>query len=216
MLKRIIMAAVGVFMCGVSVAIFRMASFGVDPFQSFMGGVDELIPLSFGTLYMIVNALLLIFSLVFDKHYVGAGTFINLFLLGYVTEFTMKLFNSVIPEPSIPLRILFFIIAIVLISFSCSLYMTADLGVSTYDAIALIIVNKWNIGKFRIMRILTDLVCVILGASLFFLGGGKLSSITSIIGIGTIITAFFMGPLIDFFNNTVSKRILGETKKATE
>ncbi len=213
MKKRIIMSAIGVFMCGVSVAVFKLASFGVDPFQSLMGGIDKLIPIGFGTLYMIVNAILLIFSLVFDKHYVGAGTFINLFLLGYVTEYTLKFFRFLAPEPSVPLRVICFIIAIVLISFSCSLYMTADLGVSTYDAIALIIVNKWKIGKFRVIRICTDLVCVVCGAVLFFISGGKLSEISAIIGISTIITAFFMGPLIDFFNNSISKRILGNAKQ---
>ena len=92
--RRILMSVLGVLTGAVSVAIFKMAAFGVDPFQSFMSGADKLIPIGFGTLYVIVNAVLLLFSLVFDRHYIGIATFINLFLLGYVTEFSYKLFRS--------------------------------------------------------------------------------------------------------------------------
>ena len=50
--------------------------------------------------------------------------------------------------------------------------MTASLGISTYDAVALIIVIIWHKGKFQYVRIITDLVCVALGIGLFLLFGG--------------------------------------------
>ena len=88
--------------------------------------------------------------------------------------------------------------------------MTSDLGVSTYDAVALIIVNTWKMGKFQYVRIATDIVCVILGCGLFLLAGGKVSMIPTIAGIGTIITAFFMGPLIEFFNVRIARPLLNK------
>lgn len=190
-----------------------MAAFGVDPFQSLMSGIDKLIPLDFGMLYIIVNAVLLLFSLIFDRHYIGIATFINLFLLGYVTEYSFKLFHWLLPEPSVPLRILFLAIGIVVICIGSSLYMTADLGVSTYDAVALIMANKWKIGQFKFIRVSTDLCCVIIGIVLFMLGGGDFKSIPTIVGIGTIITAFFMGPLIEFFNVHLARPMLEQKNK---
>ena len=80
--KRIIMSVLGVLGGAVSVGFFKLAAFGVDPFQSFMSGIDKLIPIDFGTLYVIVNACLLLFALVFDRHYIGVATAVNLFLLG--------------------------------------------------------------------------------------------------------------------------------------
>lgn len=210
MKKRILMSVMGVLICAVSVAVFKLAAFGVDPFQSFMSGIDKLIPISFGTLYVIVNAVLLIFSLVFDRHYIGIATFINLFLLGYVTEFSYKLLCIIIPEPTMIIRIICLIIGVIVICIGSALYMTADLGVSTYDAVALIMVNKWKIGQFKFIRVATDIVCVICGASLFLVAGGKFGEIPSIIGIGTIITAFFMGPLIEFFNKHIARPMLGK------
>ena len=206
--KRIGMSLFGVIICAVSVGIFKIAALGVDPFQSFMAGLDAMIPIDFGTLYVITNAVMLIFALVFDKHYIGIATFINLFLLGYITQFTYYFLQKVIVAPSIMIRILCLIVGVVIICFGSAFYMTADLGVSTYDAVALIICNTWKKGKFQYVRINTDIVCVILGVALFLLAGGGLAQIPTIAGIGTIITAFFMGPLIEFFNVHVARPVL--------
>lgn len=206
--KRVAMSLFGVIICAISVGIFKIAALGVDPFQSFMAGLDAVVPIKFGTLYVITNAVLLLFALVFDRHYIGIATFINLFLLGYITQFTYEFLQTVITDPSIAVRIICLITGVVIICFGSAFYMTADLGVSTYDAIALIICNTWKKGKFQYVRIITDIVCVILGVILFLLSGGKIPQIPTIAGIGTIITAFFMGPLIEFFNVHVSRPIL--------
>ena len=208
--RRIFMSLFGVIICAISVGIFKIAALGVDPFQSLMSGLDKLIPISFGTLYVIVNAILLLFSLFADRHYIGIATFINLFLLGYITQWTYEFLQTVIVNPSMMVRLLCLLIAIVIICFGSALYMTADLGVSTYDAVALILVNKWHIGQFKYIRIVTDVICVLLGAGLFLLGGGKIAEIPTIIGIGTIITAFFMGPLIEVFNQKVAIPLLNK------
>ena len=165
------MSLFGVIICAISVGIFKIAALGVDPFQSLMSGLDKLIPIPFGTLYVIVNVILLSFSLITDRHYIGIATFINLFLLGYITQWTYEFLQTVIVNPSMIVRLLCLLIAIVIICFGSALYMTADLGVSTYDAVALILVNKWHIGQFKYIRIVTDVICVVLGAVLFLLDG---------------------------------------------
>ncbi len=206
--RRIMMSLCGVIICAVSVGVFKLAALGVDPFQSLMAGLDALIPIEFGTLYVIVNAILLLFSLIVDRHNIGIATFINLFLLGYITQFTYDLLQKLIPDPSMVVRILCLAIGIVVICFGSALYMTADLGVSTYDAVAIVMSSKWKLGKFKYIRICTDLVCVVIGCVLFVLAGNAIGKIPTIAGVGTIITAFFMGPLIDFFNEKFAKPLL--------
>lgn len=208
--KRVAMSLFGVIICAISVGIFKIAALGVDPFQSFMAGLDSIVPISFGTLYVITNAVMLLFALIFDRHYIGIATFINLFLLGYITQFTYEFLQKIIVNPNIGVRIACLVIGVVIICFGSAFYMTADLGVSTYDAVALIIVNTWKKGKFQYVRIITDIVCVILGVALFLLAGGTIGKIPTIAGIGTIITAFFMGPLIEFFNVKIARPFLGK------
>ena len=113
-------------------------------------------------------------------------------------------------DPAIWVRVICLVVGVVIICFGSAFYMTADLGVSTYDAVALIIVNTWKRGKFQYVRIITDVVCVLLGVALFLISGGAAGDIITIAGVGTIITAFFMGPLIEFFNVYCARPILNK------
>lgn len=202
--RRIAMSLSGVIISAVAVGIFKIAALGVDPFQSFMSGMDCLVSIPFGTLYVIVNACLLLFSLFTDRSRIGLATFINLFLLGYITQFTYEYLQTVLAAPSMPVRIGCLAAGVVILCFASSLYMTADLGVSTYDAVAIVLSQKWKLGRFQYVRIACDCVCVVLGVFLFLIGGGSWAQVPTVAGVGTIITAFFMGPLIQFFRVRVA------------
>ena len=206
--RRIGMSALGVVICGVSVGMFKHAALGVDPFQALMSGLDAVIPIRFGTLYVLVNLLLLLFALVFDRHKIGLATLINLFLLGYIAEFSQKCVFALLPDPSLPVRFVLLGAAIVIMCLASAFYFTADLGVSTYDALSLIWSERQKKLPFFACRVISDLVCVALGVALCRLAGFTLAGITREVGIGTVVTAFFMGPLIEFFNRTVARPFL--------
>jgi uncharacterized membrane protein YczE len=210
--KRIFMSVFGVVICGISVGFFKRATFGVDPFQSLMSGLDALLPISFGTLYVIANICLLLFSLINDRHRIGIATLVNLFLLGYIADYSHQFLQTHFPDLGIPGRILFLLIGIVVMCLASAFYFTADMGVSTYDAVSLIIAYKWKAAPFQYCRIISDLICVILGVVLFLLSGEPLSGLAEVVGIGTIITAFFMGPLIEFFNVHIARPFLDAGK----
>ena len=201
--KRLIMCVTGVFLSGVAAGIFGFTAFGMDPFQVFAHGLWGLTPISFGTFYVILNGILLVFMFFFNRRMIGLGTIINLFLLGYVVEYTDVLLDRIFPSPSVflrvllmilalVLRVLLMILALVLASLAASLYFVADMGVSAYDWIALTISGKkgW---AFRLVRITTDFICVLIGGLL-----------GATVGAGTVLTAFCMGPVIQFFNEKVS------------
>ena len=213
--KRILMSALGVIICGISVGMFKYASLGVDPFQSLMSGLDDVIPIHFGTLYVIANLVLLLFALILDRHKIGLATLINLFLLGYIAEFSQNCMMALFPVSGLPLRLLFLVIAIVIMCLASAFYFTADLGVSTYDAVSLIWAEKQKRVPFSICRIITDIICVLCGILLCLAAGFTFRQITGEVGPGTIITAFFMGPLIEFFNRKIARPFLyGKAEKS--
>lgn len=199
--RRALMSIFGVTTGGLSVGFFKQSAFGVDPFQCLCAGLDNVIPIDFGTLYVIINAVLLLAVFLMDRHYIGLGTFINLFLLGYVVEFSNNLLFSLVGEPGMVLRVIYLIIGLVVMCLASALYITADMGVSTYDAIALFLAAK-KVGPFRLIRIITDLCCVGVG---FIFG--------YVPGIGTILSAFCMGPLIAWFNVKVAQPLLHKGEK---
>ncbi len=212
MKRRLAMTLGGVLIAGFSVGMFQFSLMGMDPFQVFAHGIWTQLQhiltggaprfftdytdnpvIGYGIVYMVINMVLLVFDFFLDKKKIGIATFINLFLLGYVVDWSHAFWTKLIPNPSFIVKMLFLIVAIVIMCFASALYFTSDLGVSTYDAIALSLSEQkgWD---FRILRIAGDLICTGLG---FVMG--------VLPGIGTIITAFFMGPLIEFFNVHVAR-----------
>ncbi|HJB30217.1 MAG TPA: hypothetical protein IAA06_15705 [Candidatus Blautia faecavium] len=200
--RRIFMTVVGIGLSGISVGMFNFSDFGMDPFQVFAHGIWNLTSIGFGTFYTILSLVLLAAVFIMDKSKIGLGTLINLFLLGYVTEFSSWVMESLFPDPQLWLKTTFLLIGILVLCFGSALYFTADLGVSTYDAIALYLAEHTRF-PFQLLRITTDFICVAIGFSF-----------NATVGIGTLITAFFMGPVIAFFRRHVSEPFrYGKTNK---
>ena len=191
--RRLIMTLVGIVICAMSGGIMKRAGFGGDPFQMFTNGLDNVLPLDFGTIHVIISGILLAAILKLDKHYIGVATVINLFLTGYIVDLTYRGLGVLFPVPGMALRIAMLVIGLVLMCFSASLYFTSDMGVSPYDFVALYISKIQKKVPFRFVRISTDAICVTAG---LIMGCAP--------GVGTLITACFMGPLITFFDNHVS------------
>lgn len=87
-------------------------------------------------------------------------------------------------------------------------YYTADLGVSVYDAIVLIITNKWNVNKIQYNRIINDSICVGMGIFLLWIGTRSIKIILENVWVGTIAGMLFMGPFINWFKVHISDPML--------
>lgn len=190
--RRIMMTVFGVLTAGFSVGMFNFSAFGMDPFQVLAHGIWSHTSIGYGIFYSVLNLIMLIAIFLIDRHKIGLGTVINIFLLGYVVQFSSWFFETYIPEPSLLLKILFLVLGIMIMCLGSSLYFTGDLGVSTYDAVALILSER-KVARFQYCRIGSDIICTALG---FFLG--------ATVGLGTLFTAFFMGPFIACFNRKIS------------
>ena len=205
-IKRILMTTLGVLLGGFAVGFFNISGFGADPFQVFVQGINNFSPLDFGTTYTIVNALELILIFFMDKKKIGLGTVINIFLLGYVVDFSESTLRTLVgcgdSDPAMWLRIIFLLIGVIVISLSAAIYFVPQMGVSTHDAISLYISEKQSKVKFQYCRIINDVIDVVIGVIL----GARF-------GVGTLIAAFGMGPLIAFFRRTIAEPILYGRKK---
>ena len=181
--KRILMTTAGVTLCAIAVGFFKCSQFGVDPFQCFAQGIWGHFfetSVSYGFYYMVLSGLMLLLDLFIARRCMGAATLFNMFLTGYIVDFSCAVINRFAPAPSLTLRILFLAVAVLVMCFASSLYMTSSLGVSVYDAIPIVIADSRKL-PFRFVRIGCDLLCVTIGT---------LSGLLP--GIGTLITAFFM------------------------
>lgn len=196
-LKRIFMVFFGVIITGLCVGTFQKANLGTDPFTCFVTGIGNIFHSTYSTFYLIVTGTLLVGALLTEKHYVGIATLMNLLFIGTSADNMKGLWDALLPMPGMTARIGLMLLGIIGTCFSASIYFTADLGVSAYDAVSLIAANKYKVMAFRYCRIATDVICVVVGLVFH-----------AMVGVGTVITALFMGPVIQWFNTHVSEPFL--------
>lgn len=202
--RRVVMTVLGVLMSGVAVGLYKNAALGVDPFQVFAWGIFYALrrvwpAITYGTYYMALSGVMLAVVLVINRRKIGLGTLINMFLLGYVIDWTEAFIRANIPVVTLPARLAMFAVALLITCLFASCYMVADMGVSVYDALAITWSERSTV-PFRVCRIVTDVLCVAIGSALCLVGGEKLGGI---VHVGTIITALCMGPIIAWFNKAL-------------
>lgn len=194
--RRLVMTLVGMIGTAMACGLLQYADLGIDPFNAMIVGLNNISPFDYGLTFMIVTALMLLLTFVLDKTFIGFATLLNLFAFGYVVQYTLKFAVILIQSPSIMVRVMSLLVGLLMISVCVSLYFTGNLGVSAYDALSLI-ASKRSKFSFRLLRVLSDVSCVLIG---FTLGAN--------IGIATLVTAFLLGPAIDYFNRHLSQPLL--------
>ena len=195
---RVGMAIAGVLLSGLCVGIFQKIALGTDPFTCFVTGIANLFGSVYSTYYVILTGILLLIIFFVHRAYIGLATIINLLGIGVMADWMRCFLDVLMPAPGMEIRLILLVVNVALASFAASLYFTADLGVSAYDAVALAAANPYGWADFRYCRITTDILCVMVG---FFYAAD--------IGIGTVLTAFMMGPIIQWFNVNLSEPLLG-------
>lgn len=198
--QRIALMVLGVVILGVGVALLRIANFGTDPYSCMNIGVSSKIGLTFGTYQMLLNFVMLIPMIFIARKMINVGSFVCMFGVAYISDFIVWLTSSFLSTNEIGVvgQIIFMVFGIAVTCMGISGYVVADLGMVPYDAIGYIVEERTH-GKlkFRYVRIVTDILCVIIGFSF-----------GSTVGIATVITAFFAGPLVTFFNQKLFKPLL--------
>lgn len=198
--KRLFMSVIGVSLTGVTVGFFQIANLGADPFTCFTLGWANIFHTTYGGAYPYVTAGLLLLDILFDRSRFGIATLLNLFLIGPIADAVFKTFSGLSLFATLPGRVGLLVGTLLILCLASSFYFTANLGVSGYDAVSQILSKraKW---PFRLCRIGTDVLCVIFGLVFGVAFGEK-------VGFGTLLTAFCMGPIIQFCNDRISAPFL--------
>lgn len=210
MFKRIIFTVISIIVMGFGIALFNVSGFGVDPFTSMNMNISSTLGIGYGTFQLIVNAVIIVFVvIVAHRGLIGVGTVINMVGVGYCCEFFSGLISHHISD-NIAVRICLLAAGIIVLCFSCSLFFVSNIGVGPYDSISFML-SQFTPIHYKWLRVMTDIAVIIIGlvvsGGLTSLLKGDVSSVKNI-GIGTIITAFMMGPLVNFFSKHITSKIL--------
>ena len=210
MVKRVVMTVISIIVMGFGIALFNVSGFGVDPFTSMNMNISSTLGIGYGTYQLIVNAVIIVFVvIVAHRGLIGVGTVINMVGVGYSCEFFSGLIAPHISN-SLAIRICLLAAGIIVLCFSCSLFFVSNIGVGPYDSLSFMLSQFTHI-HYKWLRVMTDIAVIIIGlvvsGGLTSLLKGDISGVKNI-GIGTIITAFMMGPLVNFFSKHITSKIL--------
>ena len=202
--KRLIIMVFGNVFLGMGISIFKLSGMGNDPFSGMVMALAEVTGIAYANFLILLNLVLFVIEFFMGRKYIGAGTFVNAILLGYIATFFHNTWLNLLGEPQlIWQRVVIVVIGVVVCSFGVSLYQTSDVGIAPYDSLSLIMKNRFPKVSYFWHRMFTDALC----ALICFLSGG-------IIGLGTLVSAFGLGPIIHFFDVNFTKKLLAKGTKA--
>lgn len=205
--RRTMAVILGNIILGMGAAGLRFSLLGNEPYTAMNMAISDGIHMSLGNYQLILNLGLFIIQLIWGRAYIGFGSIINLCFLGYIVEasgYVLNLLLKSAEEYTLVQKVLFMILSLVVLTLGISMYQTADLGVAPYDYLALGITDHFPTPYF-LNRVITDAFSVLTIVLVVLVG--LITWKESHLGIGTIVGAFFLGPLINVHNKFNKKWI---------
>ncbi len=198
--KRIMMTVVGNIFIGLGIGIFRFAALGNDPYTAMNLSLAVCVGLSYPVFQILFNLGAFVIQLIWGRELIGIGTIVNAFFLGYIVDF---FYHVLLLLPWTPVAlwqsIIVVCMGVIICSFGLSLYQTSNVGVAPYDALSLITQKKLPKIPYFWHRMFDDA----LAALISFVSTGFTN-----IGVGSLVSAFGLGPFIHFFDKHFSEKLL--------
>lgn len=194
MAVRVVLLLIGLWIAHLGVTLFLQTNLGSDPFNVFVQGLFRAIPwpewagMTHGRVHLLVSLLIMVVLLVVDRSYVGIGTVLCMALGGPIIDvYTLWLapfLNETLP---LAVRVPMLAVGCVILAFGMTIVIRSQAGTGPNDLVAVVLSDKSG-RPFGPVRIGVDLTFALVG---FALGG--------VVGIGTIICAFLVGPAAQLF-----------------
>jgi len=179
-LKTLIFLVLGLCLFAIGETLLITANQGVSPWTVLAQGISFQTNLSIGITTFIVSLIVLILWYPL-KQKPGLGTLLNIVLISIIIDLSAP----ILPYPkSLLFQIIQSIIAVFIVGLGSGFYLTANLGPGPRDGLMTGLQNLTN-QPIALIRTILEVSAVGLG---FYLGG--------IVGVGTLLFAFGIGPTV--------------------
>jgi uncharacterized membrane protein YczE len=173
---------------------------GLDPWDVFHYGVAQHLPVSFGTVVIIVGALVLLLWIPL-RQWPGLGTVANVIVIGLATDATLALLGA---PTAVPARAGLLLGGIVLNGLAGALYIGSQFGPGPRDGLMTGLVRRTG-RSLRLVRTTIELTVLAVGWSM----GG-------VVGLGTVLYAVLIGPIVQVFLPLLTVEVLAGDDAASE
>lgn len=176
----------GLVLFGFGLALMVIADLGLSPWDVFHQGVAQRTGIPIGTVVIITGLLLLVFWIPL-KERIGIGTIANAIVIGL----TLDLALLVLPDQLdvLVVRWISMLLGVLLVAIGSGFYIGAGLGPGPRDGLMTGITRATGYPLWLVRGVL-EVGVLIIG---WVLGGT--------VGVGTLVFAFGIGPLVQYFLN---------------
>ena len=178
--KTILYLVLGLILFATGETLLITANLGVSPWTVLAQGISFQSNLSIGVTTFIVSIFVLLLWYPLSQK-PGLGTILNIILISIVIDLTIP----ILPYPkSFSFQIIQSVVAVFVVGLGSGFYLTANLGPGPRDGLMTGLQNLTN-QPIALIRTIIEVSAVGVG---FYLGG--------IVGIGTLLFAFGIGPTV--------------------
>tara|TARA_S200000501_G_scaffold152864_1_gene144071 strand:- start:602 stop:1249 length:648 start_codon:yes stop_codon:yes gene_type:complete len=170
----------GLSLFGLGEGLLIVSSTGASPWSVLAQGISVHIDLSIGTITFLISFAVL-FLWIFLKQKPGIGTILNALIIALMIDLSIKF----IPAPdSFIFRLILASFAVLSVGIGSGIYLVANLGPGPRDGLMTGLQKKTNF-PIAAVRAFLEITVVSIG---WYLGG--------IVGVGTLLFAFGVGPAV--------------------
>jgi uncharacterized membrane protein YczE len=178
--RRLAQLYAGLTLYGVSMAMMIRAELGLDPWDVFHYGVARHVDASFGTIVIVVGALVLLLWIPL-RQWPGLGTVSNVVVIGLATDAALALLST--PD-GLWARVLLLGGGILANGLAGAMYIGSQFGAGPRDGLMTGLVRRTGL-SVRLVRTSLELAVLVIG---WLLGG--------VVGVGTVLYAVLIGPIV--------------------
>jgi len=192
---RLATLLVGLCCYGFSMAMMVRAGLGLDPWDVFHQGLTRHTPITIGVASAVVGVVVLLAWLPL-RNRPGVGTVANVIVIAVTVDAGLSVLGT---PTAIPMRVAMMLTAVMLNAVATVLYVGAGLGPGPRDGLITGLVARTGL-SVRLVR--TTIEATVLATG-WLLGGT--------VGIGTIVYAFGIGPLVQVAIRLTPQRVLARS-----
>jgi len=196
--RRLPQLLVGLVLYGWSMAMLIRSGLGLDPWDVFHQGLANHLPITFGQVTILVGALVLLLWIPLRQR-PGIGTVLNVFVIGLAADAGLAAMPAV---TGLPGQIAMLLGGVVANGLAGALYVGARLGPGPRDGLWVALTKRTG-HSIRVVRTVLEVTIVAIG---WLLGG--------VVGVGTVVYALAIGPIVQFFMPWVEVRLEAEPARA--
>lgn len=192
--RRLPQLFVGLALFGFSMAMMLRSDLGLAPWDVLTEGLALRLPLSFGTITVVVSVVVLLLWVPLRQR-PGLGTIANVFVVGVAVDVGLAVLST---PSSLVLQVLLLVGGIVANGLAGGVYIGSQFGPGPRDGLMTGLARRTG-ASLRLVRTGIEVVVLVTG---FLLGGT--------VGVGTVLYAVGIGPLTQLFLRRATVRLGGD------